>query len=126
MTLTPDILLDRVQLKSRLRKWQVVSCLLAICAVMALTLAASPKGNKEVTVGDVKEDYIARVKVEGMILDDTYRDKVMKKLIKDKFAKAVIISIDSPGGTTAGGEELYTQVREISKSGKPVVIVMRT
>ncbi len=126
MSLTPDILLDRVQLKSRLRKWQVVSALLAVFALLSLTIYATPGNNKEVTVGEVGEDYIARIKVEGVIMDDTYREKVLKKLIDDKHAKAVIISIDSPGGTTAGGEELYEQVRDIGNSGKPVVVVQRT
>ena len=126
MTLTPDILLDRVQLKQRLRKWQVACVLLAIGAIIGMVALGGGGKDKEMAVGDVKEDYIARIKIEGMILDDTYREKVLKKLAKDKYAKAVIVSIDSPGGTTAGGEELYQQIREISKSGKPVVVTMRT
>jgi len=126
MSLTPDILLDRVQLKSRLRKWQVISALLAIFALLSLTIYATPNKDKEVNVGDVKEAYIARIKIDGVIMDDTYREKVLKKLSEDKYAKAVIVSIDSPGGTTAGGEELYEQVRDIAESGKPVVVVMRT
>lgn len=126
MSLTPDILLDRVQLKARLRKWQIASAVLAVFALLALTVFSNPGKDKEVNVGEVKEDYIARIKIDGVIMDDTYRDKVLRKLTNDKYAKAVILSIDSPGGTTAGGEELYEQVREISKSGKPVVVVMRT
>ena len=126
MSQTPDVLLDRVQLKQKLRKWQILSVLFVILGLASLSLYASPHKDKEVTVGELKEDYIARIKVDGMILDDTYREKVLKKLAKDKYAKAVIISIDSPGGTTAGAEELYSQIRDIAATGKPVVAVMRT
>ena len=126
MTLTPDILLDRVQLKQRLRKWQIAAAILTVVAILGLALSGKTSNSEEKNVGDVKEDYIARIKIDGMILDDTYRDKVLKKLLDDKYAKAIILSIDSPGGTTAGSEELYDQVLDISKSGKPVVVVMRT
>lgn len=125
MSLTPDILLDRSQLKQRLRKWQVIAVVVPILLLLALA-AVNSKEKDEVSVGDVKVDYIARVKIDGMIVDDTYREKVLKKLAKDKYAKAVILSIDSPGGTTGGSEELYNQFLEISKAGKPVVVTMRT
>ncbi len=126
MTEQADILLDRKQLKQRLRKWQVIALLLTIIACLLVGSQFNPGEKDKVKVGETSHDYIARIKVDGMILDDTYRDKVLKKLIDDKHAKAVILSIDSPGGTTAGSEELYEEFRDISKSGKPVVVVMRT
>ena len=40
-------------------------------------------------------------------------------------AKALLIRIDSPGGTTAGSEALYTEIRKVAAK-KPVVAVMDT
>lgn len=70
--------------------------------------------------------YIARVELSGIILDDPYREKILAELAEDKNAKAVIFNIDSPGGSTVGGEALYGELRKISEAGKPVVVVQRT
>ena len=121
MALDADVLMDRIQLKQKLKKWQVISfCLLALAF---FALIAPYAGKNGPVVG---KPYIARVSLEGMLLDDTYRDSVLSDLVDDKEAKAVIVSIDSPGGTTAAGESLYSQLRDISNSGKPVVAVMKT
>jgi protease-4 len=45
---------------------------------------------------------------------------MFKKLAENKSISAVILVVNSPGGTTAGGEALFEAIRELSKS-KPVV-----
>lgn len=118
-----DEIIDRIRLKQRLRKWQMLTLLVVILAL--LVLIKSVNGVKT-EVGGIHGDYIARVTLEGIILDDLYREKVLQELAEDKNAKALILRIDSPGGTTVGGEAIYGQIRKISEAGKPVVVVMRT
>jgi protease-4 len=65
-------------------------------------------------------DRIARVTIAGTILTDRERLKVLTDLADDAAVKAVIISINSPGGTTAGGEELYEALGAL-RAKKPVV-----
>ncbi len=122
MPLNADIVLDRIQLKQKLRKWQLITLIVAVIALVTLVAPSASKQHGSI----VKKEYVARVKLNGMLLDNEYRDKALQKLLEDKQAKAVIVSIDSPGGTTAAGETLYSQIRELSKSGKPVVVVMKT
>ena len=82
-------------------------------------LAGGPDGFKRRT------DHIARIKVEGLITGDRPFLKMLEKLAKADRVKAVIIDIDSPGGTTAGSEAVYEGIRKIAAK-KPVVSVMGT
>jgi protease-4 len=51
-------------------------------------------------------DRIARVTVSGTIVSDPARLKMFETLADEPEVKAVVVAINSPGGTTAGGEEL--------------------
>ncbi|MEM9724426.1 MAG: signal peptide peptidase SppA [Pseudomonadota bacterium] len=71
----------------------------------------------------VAGDQIARFTVEGVITDDPKRDALLRKIAEEDNVKALIVRINSPGGTTTGGEALYASLREVAES-KPVVAVM--
>ena len=65
---------------------------------------------------------IARVNIEGLIRSDQERVEALERLEKSSHA-AVIIHINSPGGTTAGSEQLYDSLVRL-KAKKPVVVVV--
>ncbi len=83
-------------------------------------------------------DRIAMIVVRGLITDTPTTgllgestapiDEMVKQLkmaAADDNVKAVVLRIDSPGGTVAGSETAYLEVRDfIEKTGKPVVISM--
>ena len=58
-----------------------------------------------------------------MILDDLKRDALMRDIAEAGNVKAVILRINSPGGSTAGSEALFASIREIAEK-KPVVAVL--
>lgn len=68
-------------------------------------------------------EQVARVEVDGMILDDLKRDALMRDIAEAGNVKAVILRINSPGGSTAGSEALFASIREIAEK-KPVVAVL--
>ena len=68
-------------------------------------------------------DYVARLVVDGTIATDPERLAAINALAEDDAVKAVIIAINSPGGTTAGGEELYEALGQL-RAAKPVVAVI--
>ena len=112
-----EMIVDRRQLKRRLIRWRVL-------AVLALLVALSSffwSGD------DFKKyfDHVARVHIDGLITGDQATLDLLDNLAKSKHIKAVIIRIDSPGGTTAGSEAIYDHIRKIAKD-KPVVAVMDT
>jgi protease-4 len=67
--------------------------------------------------------YIARVTIEGLIRGDRDRVQAIDRLTRSSLARAVIVHVDSPGGTTAGSEQLYDSLSRL-RDKKPVVIVV--
>jgi len=84
-----------------------------VLAIMAITSISDTKSG----------DYIARLNVTGLIVDDIEREFALKSIKEDEEALALIVRIDSPGGTVVGGENLYHSLKDFSNV-KPVVAVM--
>ena len=70
-------------------------------------------------------DHIAKVRIEGTITEDEELLERLEKIRKSDSVKGVILSIDSPGGTTAGGEAIFEEVRRLAAE-KPVVAQVGT
>ncbi len=68
--------------------------------------------------------HVARVNVTGIITEDRKLLEAVTDLANDGTVRAVIVSIDSPGGSVAGGESLRGALIRVA-AAKPVVTVMR-
>lgn len=98
------------------RRWRILAAVAAIIAILAVAgrfAAESASG-----------DHIARIEVNDTIATDAARLKALKAAGEDARVKGVIISINSPGGTTAGGEELFEALTAL-RAQKPVVAVIK-
>lgn len=115
MTLETDLLLDRRRLKRRLLLWRVVA-LLAV--VGALLLAVDRDGELKLA-----RDHVARLTLSGTITEDRKMVEALAALAKDPTAKALLVVIDSPGGTVSGGESLHHAIARVGRE-MPVVAVM--
>ncbi len=120
MTLRADYLVDRRRLKRSVGLWRALAIVVAIALIAVLTLQ-----NDDIASAVGYRSHIARVDVSGLIQQDSKRLKLLKDISESKSAKAVILRINSPGGTTVGGEALYTAVLELREK-KPVVAVFST
>jgi protease-4 len=114
MSATADLILERRRVRRRLVFWRV----LAIVALAVAALALLPRG-----AGPVAGDHLARIRIEGLILDDPDRDALLDELAGRDEVRGVIVHINSPGGTVAGSEALYENLRRVAET-KPVVAVM--
>ncbi len=114
MSIEADFLLDRRRLKKRLSWWRA----LAIAALVGAAVAAVGRFD-----GLSRGTYIARYTVDGIIVDDKSRREALAQISEDGGAAALIVHIDSPGGSVVGGEALYRVLRKVAES-KPVVAVM--
>lgn len=77
------------------------------------------------------KDEIAIVYAEGGIdLDPTtgiHSDELVEELTKiqkDENIKAVVLRVNSPGGSAYGSEQIWAAIEEIKAAGKPVVVSM--
>jgi protease IV len=117
MSLDSDVIVDRRRIRRKLTFWRVVAALIAIAAVVTVGLIATPGGRGLTSAGS-----IARINIEGLIRSDQERVEALERLEKSKAA-AVIVHINSPGGTTAGSEQLYDALTRL-KAKKPLVVVV--
>ena len=116
MSLDADTLADRRRLKRRLVLWRAGAVLALAVALIVVTAERSVS---------FKQSHIARVAITGIIVDDRFQQDMLERIADDSSAKAVILSIDRPGGTTTGAEALYEAVRALAEK-KPVVAVLGT
>jgi protease-4 len=119
MSLDADAIVDRRRMRRKLTFWRVAAVLVAIGAVIALAATLSGTGGG---LGEPTGAYIARVTIQGIIRGDKDRVEALERLGKSS-ARAVIVHVDSPGGTTAGAEQLYDSLREVAAQ-KPTVVVV--
>lgn len=120
MTATTDYLLDRRRLRRKLGWWRMAA--IAAAAIAALIAVARLSGADS---PDKLTPHIARLSLQGMITGDKDTIDLIKKIGKSSQAKAVLLTIDSPGGTTTGAEKLYNELRRLDEK-KPVVAVVGT
>src|SRR5579862_5582985 len=117
MSLDSDVIVDRRRIRRKLTFWRVAAALIAIAAIIAVATIASPGKGGLTSAGS-----IARVTIDGLIRSDRERVEALERL-GDSNAAAVIVHINSPGGTTAGSEELYDSLMQL-KAKKPLVVVV--
>jgi protease-4 len=118
MSLDSDVIVDRRRIRRKLTFWRVIAALLAIAAVVIIGTIATPGGRGAFSA----TGSIARVTIEGLIRSDQDRVEALERLANSKAA-AVIVHINSPGGTTAGSEQLYDALVQL-KAKKPLVVVV--
>ena len=113
--------IEVIPVNSILRKsrWRWRTIAFAALAIAILALIGRFGGD------NLKQDsnQIARVIINDVIFTNRSRLNIINKLADDENVKAVIIAINSPGGTTAGGEEIYEAIMALREE-KPVVAVI--
>src|SRR5580700_11783581 len=117
MSLDSDVIVDRRRLRRKLTFWRVLAVAIAIAAIGVVGTLVSRGRAGFTTTGS-----IARVTITGLIRTDQDRVEALERLEKSR-APAVIVHINSPGGTTAGSEQLYDSLMRL-KEHKPVVVVV--
>jgi protease-4 len=118
MSLDADMMVDRRRIRRKLTFWRVVAVCCVIAAVLAVAAVATPAGRE--ALGGSRA--IARVKIDGLIRSDQARVEALERLERSS-APAVIVHINSPGGTTSGSEQLYDALMRL-KAKKPLVVVV--
>jgi protease-4 len=112
---TRDFYVERRRKWRRSAFWRGFAVAAAIAVVVGLWLGASALATGR--------EQIARAEVNGVITDSRDRDEMFEKIADDDAVRALVLRINSPGGTTAGSEALYASLRAVAAK-KPVVAVL--
>ncbi len=114
MTFETETVLDRRRLRRRLSLWRGIAVIAGLLAMGLLLFSSADKA------GLLERRQIARVTLDRMITEDHDLLRLLQKIGESKHVAAVILVVNSPGGTTAGGEALFEALRTLAKT-KPVV-----
>ncbi len=106
----------RRRLKRRLTFWRLLAILLVI--ILGVWIF------NEMSEEEVR-DHIARLDITEIIVENDRREEAIDNIIKDPSAKALIVYINSPGGSTYGSERLFKALRRVAET-KPVTTVIGT
>ena len=117
MSFDADAIVERRRMRRKLTFWRVSAIVVVLLAVVGAAIALVP-GSRLLPAGA----YVARIKIQGLIRNNQDRVTALERLGRSR-ARAVIVHIDSPGGTTAGSEQLYDSLREL-QGKKPMVVVV--
>jgi len=118
MSLDADQIVDRRRMRRKLTFWRVLAIAVIVLAIAGVAALGS---NRMGLIG--VRPYIARVTIEGLIRGDQDRVQALDRLAQSSPARAVIVHVDSPGGTTAGSEQLFDSLSRL-RDRKPLVIVV--
>lgn len=117
------------------RKWMILVLVLLLVAGIAAGLFPSWKGGKKAA----GQGYVAVVRIDGAIYGGPETDSVLngssgasseeimrqlKAARKDPWAKAILLRINSPGGSTGATQEIAEEMDKIRSSKKPIIISM--
>lgn len=115
MSAPTDYLLDRRRLRRKLSWWRMAAI---AAATLAVVVTVSRVTGADST--DKLTPHIAKLSIQGLIVGDKDTVDLIKKIGESSQAKAVIVAIDSPGGTTTGSQIIYEELRRLSEK-KPVI-----
>lgn len=116
MAADAELLIDRRRLRRRLSLWRVLGIGGLIVAVGALGYRVRSGADG----GFAVQPQIARISVSGFIAGSESTAKLMKRVGEADAVKGVVVSINSPGGTTTGSEEIFRNLRALAAK-KPIV-----
>lgn len=118
MALEQDLLIDRRRLKRQLAFWRGAFVLGAV-ALLAW-LFAVPDAPSSVLGGQ----HVGRLVLSGTIGEDRRLLRALEEAAREPGMRALLVAINSPGGTVAGGEAFHEAIARVRAAGKPVVAVM--
>lgn len=115
-----DSIIDRRRLRRKVTFWRAAAFVVAALAIIVVA-ATGMRGE----FSGKGSDHIAQIRIEGTITEDEDLLKRIDDVRKADRVKGVVLTIDSPGGTTVGGEAIFEAVRKLAQK-KPVVAQVGT
>jgi protease-4 len=98
--------------------------LIVVGSTLLVLLFVSKTTTRTEVVTTGSGDKIAVVELRGVITSAEDIVRQFKKYRENRSIKAILLRIDSPGGSAVASQEMYEEVKKTRDSGKPVVVSM--
>ncbi|MAZ18949.1 MAG: signal peptide peptidase SppA [Ahrensia sp.] len=116
-----DDIIDRRRLRRKLTFWRVAAVFVLLVGLFAIAFVSVSSDE----FGAKSRPHVAKIRIGGTIGMDENLIDMLDKAGETDAVKGVILSINSPGGTTTGGEAIYDAVRKLADK-KPVAAEVET
>lgn len=92
---------------------------IGILVVIGMMIAAAGTNTTDFSLGD---DKVAVIPIEGTIMESRDIMEAIERNAENDHIRAIVIRINSPGGSVSPSQEIYSAIRRARKdSGKPIV-----
>lgn len=134
-TSTPQIIIQqRSPVFGRFGKWLVAALIVAVMVIIGLYSSyqsyfspADMPQEKYHSLAKFAEKKIAIIDISGTIMEgeDSFAEKQIDRVREDPDVVAVVLRVNSPGGTVTGSDYIYHHLRELAdKKHLPIVVSM--
>jgi protease-4 len=120
-------------IKKKSRKWQYIGIVAVLLFIIGATFAViygSFNGDLYSSNNKVAVIYVQGTLITssipgglGYVSSEEVSDNI-RKALRDEDVKAIVLRVNSGGGSSTAGEEIYSEVKKASDSGVPVIISM--
>lgn len=83
---------------------------------------SSVSENVSITEDISKKPHLTLLKLDGPIFSAEGTLSSIRRIREDEHCQGVMVRIESPGGAVGASQEIYHALRELRKSGKPVIV----
>lgn len=103
--------------------WILVGCgALLMFGVLLFVLMLYSMRSGEISDFSFGENKVAIVELTGEIFDATPTVEQLEKYGKDSSVKAIVLRINSPGGSAAASQDIYQAINRLREKKKKVVV----
>jgi len=115
-TTIKDLLYQTINEKRRTRRWQIFFKLIFLLLIIGIFFILIENKNKNI-------DHIAIIEINGVISEKSQSSakniiNMLNDAFNNKYAKTIILKINSPGGTPVQSNIIHNYIKKLRKSNK--------
>lgn len=104
-----------------MNKKNIIYILIILFIIFIFFKLSSLKNKKDISGINLGKKQIALINIEGEISNNLHIMELLNLYSNMKSVKAIILRINSPGGSVGSSQEIYRQIKKVKEKGKIVV-----
>lgn len=100
---------------------KIIIFIILLIFIFILLKVVPSKFSKDISDFGIGKKQIALINIEGELTDNLHIMELLNLYSNMKSVKAIILRINSPGGSVGSSQEIYRQIKKVKEKGKVVV-----